>query len=130
MLRLLRNTRPRLLLLTLVAGLLTGLLNAAHAQLAWESTRQEVAAKPGDTQAAIRFPFVNRGSEPVTIKKVRSSCGCTTVELAKKTYQPGEKGEIIALFDFGNRTGAQSKRVIVQTSDKRKETLLFTVHIP
>lgn len=33
------------------------------------------------------------------------SCGCTTAELTKSTYAPGEGGEFVAKFKVGGREG-------------------------
>lgn len=43
---------------------------------------------------ARRFPFRNRGSEPLTITDLQASCGCLTPTLARRTYAPGESGEL------------------------------------
>ena len=42
-----------------------------------------------------RFPFVNRGTEAIEIVEVRSTCGCLTPRLEKRTFGPGEKGELL-----------------------------------
>lgn len=39
-----------------------------------------------------RFAFT--ATEPLTITDVRSSCGCLVPSLPKRTYQPGERGEL------------------------------------
>jgi hypothetical protein len=36
-----------------------------------------------------KYRFSNTGTYPVTIIEVQPSCGCTTVQLAKKEYAPG-----------------------------------------
>src|SRR5436309_15173132 len=41
-----------------------------------------------------RFPFRNAGNEPLTITDLDASCGCLTPTLAKRTYAPGEGGEL------------------------------------
>ena len=38
------------------------------------------------------FEFTNKGSQPVTIQNVTSSCGCTTPDWTKEPVVPGEKG--------------------------------------
>ena len=51
---------------------------------------------------------------------MRTSCGCTTAALKKNDVAPGEKGEIVATFKTGDRTGMQIKTVTVET--RRSET--------
>ena len=58
---------------------------------------------------------MNCRSTKVTITKVTSFCGCTTVALEKKTYRPGESGRIRATFEVGHRSGKQTKRIVVRT---------------
>ena len=41
-----------------------------------------------------KFTFTNSGTEPLTINDVRSSCGCLVPALAKRIYDPGERGEL------------------------------------
>ncbi len=41
-----------------------------------------------------RFEFVNQGSQALEIVKVEPSCGCMAVNLPRRIFQPGEKGEL------------------------------------
>ena len=63
------------------------------------------------------FPFRNSGKDPVTITSATTSCNCTTVELAKTTYAPGEAGELKAFFEIGGRVGHQEKSITLATSE-------------
>ena len=63
------------------------------------------------------FPFTNTGSHPVTITNVHTSCGCTTAGLDKRTYAPGESGEITAVFHPADRTGLQEKYITITTDE-------------
>ena len=38
------------------------------------------------------FEFTNKGSQPVTVQNVTSSCGCTTPDWTKEPVAPGDKG--------------------------------------
>jgi len=104
-----------------------------HAGLEWENETVELKAGLADTRAEAVFPFTNSGEEPVTITRMTSSCGCTVPELEKRTYAPGEGGEITALFTFGSREGRQLKRITVESraGNETTTTLLnFVTHIP
>ncbi len=106
---------------------------AAHAQsaLAWDRKRLELKAEPGQDRAEAAFTFRNTGSKTVTITAVQTSCGCTTTELKKHSYAPGETGEIRAVFTFGDRTGPQQKVLTVNTDDAVVATqLVLRVDIP
>ncbi|MEI8341714.1 MAG: DUF1573 domain-containing protein, partial [Verrucomicrobiota bacterium] len=112
---------------TFVAGaaVLFCLMPPARAQLKWNRKFADLHASPEDNQVEVRFPFVNAGNYPVTVQKLKSSCGCTTASLSKASYAPGERGEVVALFEIGNRTGFNEKNVTVTTDDSSgPETVL------
>ena len=115
-------------LLLLLAG------GRLHAQLKWDAPIQEFHRVPDDKEIWAHYPFHNTGSTPVTIKSLRSSCGCTTAHLEKKNYAPGESGEVLLHFIFGDRKGYYRKTVSVTTDDKPAEplvlNLLITIHDP
>lgn len=97
----------------------------ARAGLTWEAKSVTLEATTPVLEA--RFPFTNTGRGAVEIHTVRTSCGCTTTALAKRRYEPGERGEIVARFDAGERVGHQEKTVSVETSDAAEPTELRLV---
>ncbi len=104
---------------------------SAQAQLSWEQPTQRFERSPEDRAVEARYAFRNAGTAPITIKSLRSSCGCTTARLEKKTYAPGEKGEVMLRFSFGDRKGLYRKTVTVNTDEKTGEPLVLNliVHI-
>jgi hypothetical protein len=103
-----------------------------NAELVFESQQIELQAGLADEKAEAVFRFRNDGDTAITIKRVKSSCGCTVPELDKNEYAPGESGEIRALFTFGSRTGKQQKRITVETNEGsgKIHSLMFVTHIP
>ncbi len=87
----------------------------ASAQLNWEKRTLEFKPDLGTEHLDARFKFKNVSNSSVTIVEVKPSCGCTTTALSKKTYEPGEEGEISANFHVGEMTGIQEKHIIVKT---------------
>src|SRR5438309_8075789 len=90
---------------------------AARAELKWEQNTIELHPSAGDKTAVAHFKYQNTGSTPVRFKSVKASCGCTTTQSQKEVVNPSEKGEIVATFNIGDRTGQQMKTVTVQTDD-------------
>src|ERR1043166_1021417 len=90
---------------------------SARAELKWEQTTLELHPTPADKQAVGHFKYQNPGKTPVRFKSVHASCGCTTAQTQKDEVPPGEKGEITATFNIGDRTGTQINTVTVQTDD-------------
>ena len=96
----------------------------ARAALKWERLRADLAPGPKDKTVEATFAFVNEGPATVTIESLKSSCGCTTAALDKKVYGPGEKGEVRARFDLGQRRGLQTKTIAVKIQDEPTPAIL------
>lgn len=114
--------------LAFLAALL--LLSArVFAELKWDNPVQQFERTPQDEGIEVRFSFRNAGAAPVTIKSLRASCGCTTPHLEKKTYAPGESGEVVARFVFGGRKGPQRKTIEVRTDDETAEPVILDLRV-
>ena len=64
------------------------------------------------------FVLTNAGDETLVITSVHTSCGCTTIDLAKKNLAPGESVNLDAILDtvgFGGRT--ITKMIYVESND-------------
>jgi hypothetical protein len=99
----------------------------ARAELKWEQTILELHPAIGDKQAIGQFKYENVGTTPIRFKSVHSSCGCTTTQSQKDEIPPGQKGEITATFNIGDRTGTQVKTVSVETDDPAHPSLVLTL---
>lgn len=64
-----------------------------------------------------RFQFENPYTQPIHVRSVRTSCGCTTPIIETEIIQPGEQGSILARFNTGTHSGARAATVTV-TFDK------------
>ena len=107
---------------------------AARAELKWEQTTLDLHPGVGDKTTVAHFKYENVGKAPVHFKSVKASCGCTATQTHKEVVNPGEKGEITATFNIGERTGQQVKQVTVQTDDpppaQSTTVLTFRANIP
>jgi hypothetical protein len=105
-----------------------------HAELTWDQPTQEFHRMPTDKEIWVHYAFHNKTTAPVTITDLRPSCGCTTAHLEKKTYAPGESGDVLLHFVFGARIGAMRKTVTVTTDDRSAPpkvlSLLITINDP
>ena len=79
----------------------------AHAELKFDKTEIELHPAPVDKQAVGHFTYQN------------------TVQ--KDEVPPGEKGEVTATFNIGDRTGTQVKTVTVETDDPTKPSQVLTL---
>lgn len=74
------------------------------------------AIKEADGLATFVFEFTNTGTDPLILKNVQASCGCTTPDWPKEPILPGKKGSIKVSFNPSNRPGSFEKSITV-TSD-------------
>ena len=100
---------------------------SARAGLKWDQTSIELHPTATDKQAIGHFKYQNTGDKPVKFKSVRTSCGCTAAQTQKDEVPAGEKGEITATFNIGERTGTQVKTVTVETDDPANVTTVLTL---
>lgn len=74
--------------------------------------------------ADYKFIFTNTGNQPLLIKNVKPSCGCTTSDYSKQPIPPGAQGFVIARFAPKNRPGKFNKSITVTTNGSNPTTLL------
>ena len=73
------------------------------------------------------FRFKNTGGGLLKIGKINSTCGCTVPSLSKKEYKPGQQGIITVRYHSSSKSGSISKRITVNTNDKKKPKVNLTV---
>lgn len=73
------------------------------------------------------FDFTNSGTATLEILNVAASCGCTTADLKKKVYEPGESGSIPVTFDSTRFADKITKRITVTTNDKASPKVVLTI---
>jgi Protein of unknown function (DUF1573) len=113
----------------ILVSTILAVMASVRGELIWESSVQEFERTPEDGAVEGHYGFKNIGSTPVTIVRIDSSCGCTVAQTDKKTYLPGESGQITARFSFGNRKGVQRKVIAVRLADGTEKQLGLNVSI-
>jgi hypothetical protein len=113
----------------IVLVMLLGLAQRGHAELKWEQTVIELHPAPGDKSALGTFKYRNEGDQPVHIKSVQTSCGCTTTSKMKDVIAPGESGELAATLKIGSSLGTVTlnKTVTVETDDPKSPVTELTL---
>jgi hypothetical protein len=107
------------------AGLLPVLCSGA---LTWTSLDATITGKSNEKALVATYHFKNTGVVPVTIIGVKPSCGCTTTELAKETYAPGEEGLLKASLVPSIAAGPQEKTIEVLTDDSSGNPVVLKLH--
>lgn len=70
-----------------------------------------------DSKAVHDFEFQNIFEEDIHVSSVRTSCGCTTPSVTKRTLKTWEKSAVRAVFNTGSFTGSRSATLTL-TIDK------------
>lgn len=73
------------------------------------------------------FVFRNKGTDPLTIGKLKTSCGCTAATVSAKTIPPGKTGEISVSFNSTSFSGNISKTVTVESNDPQSPATTLTL---
>lgn len=68
-------------------------------------------------KAEYKFIFKNTGNEPIKLKSVHASCGCTTPEWSSEPIPPGKTGFVKAIYNSQGRPGAFTKSITVMAED-------------
>jgi hypothetical protein len=78
-------------------------------------------------QYTCSFPFKNAGNALLEIKGIQSTCQCSTPELEKKKYAPGESGTIVVHFQSSPLEGSTSKRLYVLSNASDSPRAMLTI---
>lgn len=74
------------------------------------------------------FTFANKGSSVLTIKDIKTSCGCTAALLSQDNLAPGKDGTIKVELDTKNRSGKMSRTVTVKSNDPKDPAKVLTIY--
>jgi hypothetical protein len=95
------------------------------AQISFNETQKDFGiVKEGDV-IDHEFIFTNTGKSNLIIRKINSSCGCTTAAPKITTIKPGEQSSLSASFRTTGFTGRQSKTITVITNDPKRSTVVL-----
>lgn len=80
-----------------------------------------------------RFKVKNQGKEVLEIKRLSTSCGCTTAQISRFQLKPGEEEELLVRYETAAMSGSHAKgrqeRIIyLKTNDPQnpqKEVMIF-----
>ena len=73
------------------------------------------------------YVLTNSGKSDLYIRKVKASCGCTTVQPEKRVIAPGESVNIKTVFNSAGKVGNQNKTVTIITNDPKKSKMILWV---
>lgn len=74
------------------------------------------------------FELVNKGTDILNIKDVRTSCGCTAALVSSSQLKPGEKGTLKVDLDTKGRNGKMSRTISIMSNDSQQPTKVLTIY--
>ncbi len=106
--------------------MLSGVAALATPQIAVDNNVYDFGTVLAGVVVTHTFVLTNAGDQTLAIASVRTSCGCTTTDLVKKSLAPGESVRLDAVFDtldYGGRT--VTKMIYVQSNDPATPKLVL-----
>lgn len=80
------------------------------------------------TTVSHTFELVNKGSDILEIKDVKTSCGCTAALVSSSNLKPGEKGTLKVDLDTKGRKGKMSRTISIVSNDAEQSTKVITIY--
>lgn len=74
----------------------------------------------------VAFELVNEGDEPLVVKAVRPTCGCTVADFDRE-IPPGKTGTVRATLDTSEFSGPISKSILIMTNDPENPTVTAVI---
>lgn len=67
-------------------------------------------------KVSYQFMYENKGTGPLAITSVSTTCGCTAPKYSTKPQKPGQKESLEVVFDTSGRNGMQTKIITVRSN--------------
>ncbi|MEJ2104308.1 MAG: DUF1573 domain-containing protein [Ignavibacteriaceae bacterium] len=81
----------------------------------------------GDT-VKYTFRFVNKGGSTLTIKDIKTSCGCTAALLSDDNLLPNKEGTVKVELNTSHRSGKMSRTVTIHSNDPKDPAKIITIY--
>lgn len=89
--------------------------NAPH--IYSEKTEYDFGTDTAGKIISYTFTIKNTGKSKLLIHKVKTSCGCTTLQQIKPEIEPGESVPVEAVFRSQGKSGSQLRNIDIITND-------------
>jgi uncharacterized protein DUF1573 len=82
---------------------------------------------PAMSKVKHSFVLRNEGEAPLTINRVKATCGCTVAKLAKDVLEPGEETRVEAVLTLSSHVGKLAKTLLVYSNDPKTPSFRLTM---
>lgn len=95
----------------------------ASAEIRWLSTEYDFGSfKEAEGKRTGMVQFVNEGTEPTIIQRVKPTCGCTVARYTEDVIAPGDTATVWMEYNPAGRPGRFEKHVKVYTGEQGEMT--------
>jgi len=108
----------KIFVLSLLLAMFTGVF-AQQAKVVKfaERTHDFGTIKEEDGRVTCVFTFDNLTNSPITLTKVRASCGCTTPSWSREPIAPNGEGKVTVTYNAKGRPGMFQKSITIQMTN-------------
>ena len=99
--------------------------------LSFDAMAKEVFVSPTETNGLVSFNVTNVATKPITVFRLKPSCGCTLAEAPPRPWKlgPAESGTMTFNTSTRGKFGRLNKSATLYTSAGMR-VLNFSIHIP
>jgi hypothetical protein len=101
---------------------------SAQAAFKFENTLVEATPDFGQEKLTAVFKFKNLDT-PGTVRTIETSCGCLSATSDKRTYAPGESGQVTAEFHIKGMTGNVERTITFVSAAKGENPIRLAVRV-
>lgn len=102
--------------------------NKLGAKIYFQETQHDFGKVKEGQILEYEFKFENKGTESLSIKDVKTSCGCTAAVVSASTIKPGQVGSIKVNFNTKGREGRNSKSITVVSNDSLEPNKVISIY--
>jgi hypothetical protein len=96
-------------------------------KISFDNPNYDFGAVQAGTKVEYDFTFTNKGKSDLIIRKINTTCGCTTSAPKDKVIKPGASSSIKAVFNTQGYRNMQTKVVTVITNDPLSSTITLWI---
>ncbi len=96
-------------------------------KLSFDKSQHSFGVVAQGSTVVTQFELTNSGLEKLSIRQVKTNCGCVVVQLQNTEIDPGRSIKMQVSFDSSGRQGRQYKTVTVFSNDPAAPTQMVTV---
>lgn len=100
---------------------------AHYTTIAWLDSAQKFGTiNEGDT-VRLEYRFKNTGETPLFLTDVRTTCGCTAVNVPQEAILPGGVNKLVVTFNSNYHPGYMRRPIMVKSNTRNGVTHILSI---